>query len=439
MRARFQKYGIWILIALLLVGGGYFWLSNRPAKASPYQTVRVERGDLSVLVSGDGTVESRQSATLFWQVSGVVEAVNVKIGDKVQKGHVLATLEKSSLPQNVLLAEADLQDAQRQLEELLHSNTPAVQAWIALQEAQDAYDKAKRYYDSLFQPYEYDILQWRTVTFTIPGPVPQTITRTVPMLKTVKIKEADEETKADAKADLDLKAAQLEDARRAYERLKDGPDVVQLTSLQARIAAAQATLDLARITAPFEGTITQVEILPGDPVTPGSLAFRLDDLSHLYVRVNLSELDINAVHEGQEVTIKLDGVPGREYHGAVVETSRVGVTVGNTIYFPIKVEFTDADEQVRVGMSATVDVLVRQISDVLLVPNRAVRLVDGKYTVYVLKQDQVEPLEIRLGPSGGTMSVLLSENLREGDLLVLNPPLAPQPGQGPPPFIRRGR
>jgi hypothetical protein len=56
-----------------------------------------------------------------------------------------------------------------------------------------------------------------------------------------------------------------------------------------------------------------------------------------------------------------------------------------------------------------------------------------------LKQDQVQPLEIRLGPSGETMSVLLSENLKEGDLLVLNPPLAPRPGQGPPPFVRGGR
>ncbi len=439
MRAWWQKFFIWIMMVMIVSGGGYLWWRLRHTGAPPYQTVRVERGDLSVLVSGDGVVESRQSATLFWQISGVVEEVNVRIGDRVRKGDVLGTLEKSSLPQNVLLAEADLQSAQRQLEELLQSNTPAVQAWIALQKAQDAYDQAKRYYDSLFHPYSYEILQWRRVTFTIPGPVPQTITQTVPTFKTVKIQEADEETKADAKADLDLKAAQLEDARRAYERLKEGPDAVQLALLRARIAAAQATLDLARLLAPFDGIITQVEILPGDPVTPGKLAFRLDDLSHLYVRVNLSELDINAVQVGQRVTIKLDGVPGKEYHGVVVETGKVGITVGQSIYFPIKVEFTDADEQVRVGMSATVDVLVRQISDALLVPNRAVRLVDGRYTVYLLKQNQLQPLEIRLGPSGETMSVLLSENLKEGDLLVLNPPLAPRPGQGPPPFVTGGR
>lgn len=117
----------------------------------------------------------------------------------------------------------------------------------------------------------------------------------------------------------------------------------------------------------------------------------------------------------------------------------MGTLQNQVVTFNVKVEITDADEQVRPGMSATVQILVREIPDVLLVPNRAVRLVDGKYTVYVLRQDQVQPIEIRLGSSGDTMSMLLSDNLQEGDLLVLNPPLSPRPGQGPPPFVRGGR
>lgn len=438
MRLLLRKYGGWLLLTMLIVVVGY-WFAARPRDAISYQTVKVERGTLIATVSGDGYIQPRQSAVLTWQVSGVVEKVNVGLGDQVRKDQVLATLEKGSLPQSVLLAEADLVDAQRRLEDLLQSNTPAVQAWIALQNAQEAYDKAKRYYESLFKPYTYEILSFRTVTFTIPFPTPQTVTRKVPVLKTVNIQEADDEAKTDAKADLDLKAAQLEDARRAYERLKEGPDAVQLASLQARIAAAQATLNLTRLTAPFDGIITQVHVLPGDPVTPGTLAFRIDDLSHLYIEVGISEVDINAVQEGQEVTITLDGAPGKEYHGKVVEVGKVGTLQNQVVTFNVKVEITDADEQVRPGMSATVQILVREIPDVLLVPNRAVRLVDGKYTVYVLRQDQVQPIEIRLGSSGDTMSMLLSDNLQEGDLLVLNPPLSPRPGQGPPPFVRGGR
>ncbi|MFO3795735.1 MAG: efflux RND transporter periplasmic adaptor subunit, partial [Anaerolineales bacterium] len=340
------RYGRWILVGMVGIVALY-WFLQRPATSSPYQTAKVERGDLAVTVTGEGSVQAKQSANLFWQVSGVVEKVNIKLGDQVRKDDVLATLERESLPQSILLAEADLAEAQRQLDDLLQTNTPAIQAWIALRNAQEAYDKAKRYYDSLFQPYSYEILTWKTVTFTIPLPTPQTMTRTVPAFKTVHVQEADEKTKADAKADLDLKAAQLEDARRAYERLKEGPDAVQLASLQARIAADQAILNTARITAPFEGIVTQLNIQPGDLVTPGTFALRIDNLSHLYVNVSVSEIDVNQIREGQEAIVTLDGVPGREYRGKIIEVSRVGTLQGQTVKFGVKVEILDPDENVR--------------------------------------------------------------------------------------------
>ncbi|MFO3796634.1 MAG: hypothetical protein ACK8QZ_05025, partial [Anaerolineales bacterium] len=91
------------------------------------------------------------------------------------------------------------------------------------------------------------------------------------------------------------------------------------------------------------------------------------------------------------------------------------------------------------GMSATAKIVTQRLQNVLLIPNRAIRLVDGKYTVYVLRQDKIQPLEIQLGPSGETMSALLGENLQEGELIVLNPPANFRPEQGPPPFVRSRR
>nr|BAL54371.1 hypothetical conserved protein [uncultured Chloroflexota bacterium] len=433
--SRIGKYKIWILAAVIAALAIY-WYLQRPAPSPSYQTARVERGTLTATVIADGSIRARQSAVLAWQVSGIVEKVQVKIGDAVRKDEVLATLKRDSLPQNVLLAESDLASAQRELENLLHSNTQAVQAWIALRDAQDAYDKAKRYYDALFKPYTYEILTWRKVTFTIPFPTPTTITRTVPMFKTVHLQEADEETKADAKADLDLKAAQLEDARRNYERLKDGPDAVLLSSLQARIAAAQATLNLARLSAPFDGIVTQVLIQPNDLVTPGTLAFRIDDLSTLYLEVNVSEIDINQIKEGQTATITLDGAPGKSYRGTVVEIGRVGESDGQTIQFKVRLSLDDPDENVRPGMSATARITLETFENVLLVPNRAIRLIEGKYTVYVLRQGEAQPVQVELGPSGETMTLLLSNTIQEGDLLVLNPPLDNRNQNGPPPFVR---
>ncbi len=422
----FKRLWLWIFLALVLIGGGLYVSRSRAASNQPnYQTVRVERGNLTVTVGATGTVRARQTALLTWQTNGIVENVFVTVGDEVKKDQVLANLLRTSLSQQIILAEADLVSAQRELEDLLNSKTPTVQAWIALREAQKAYDKAKDYYDSLFEPRTYTIVVYKTI-----GRFPNV--RRVPELKTVKSDRADDETIAKAKDNLDLLAAQLEDAKRNYERLKDGPDAVRLVSLEAKIAAAQAALNMARITAPFDGLVTQANVLPGDVVSPGLLAFRIDDLSHLYVDVNVSEIDIVEIQEGQNVVLTFDALPEKEYHGVVAEVSRAAVQQGTT-NFPITVELIDADEQVRPGMTAAVNIIVRQLENVLLVPNRAVRLVDGKYTVYVLRQGQLQAVPIRLGASGETMSMLEEGALQEGDELVLNPPISfgPERGRGP--------
>jgi HlyD family secretion protein len=424
----FKRFWLWMLLLLVLIGGGLYVSRSRAASSQPvYQTVRVERGNLTVTVGATGTVRARQTALLTWQTSGIVENVFVKPGDVVKKDQVLANLVRTSLSQQIILAEADLASAQRDLEDLLNSKTPTVQAWIALRDAQDAYDKAKDYYDSLFEPRTYTVVVYKTV-----GRFPNT--RRVPELRTFKSDRADDQTIARAKDNLDLLAARLEDARRNYERLKDGPDAVRLASLQAKIAAAQATLNLARIIAPFDGVITQGNVLPGDVVSPGMSAFRIDDLSHLYVDVNVSEVDIVGIQEGQNVLLTFDAIPSKEYHGVVMKVARAADQSQGTSNFPVTVELSDADEQIRPGMTASVSIVVREIENALLIPNRAVRLVNGKYTVYVLRQGQVEALPIRLGASGETMSVLEGDTLQEGDELVLNPPISFGPGRGGSPF-----
>ena len=74
-----------------------------------------------------------------------------------------------------------------------------------------------------------------------------------------------------AQANLDAADAALADAQRDYDKVKDGPNPDDITVLQNRIAAAQATLAMAKLTAPFAGTITEVDVKPGDQVTPGRL------------------------------------------------------------------------------------------------------------------------------------------------------------------------
>ena len=111
-----------------------------------------------------------------------------------------------------------------------------------------------------------------------------------------------------SEADIALLEAQLADAQREWERLKDGADPDDIAAAESRITALNATINLARLTAPFSGTVTEVNGMIGDQVNAGTLAFRIDDLSHLLVDVQIPEVDINSIRVGQSVDLAFDAI-----------------------------------------------------------------------------------------------------------------------------------
>ncbi|MBN2500329.1 MAG: efflux RND transporter periplasmic adaptor subunit, partial [Anaerolineales bacterium] len=103
--------------------------------------------------------------------------------------------------------------------------------------------------------------------------------------------------------DIAVLEARLADAQREWERVKDGPDPADISIAEANIAAAKATLDSIQLYAPFDGTLTQLFIQPGDQVQPGTLALRVDDLSQILVDLQISEVDVNRIQPGLPVVL----------------------------------------------------------------------------------------------------------------------------------------
>jgi HlyD family secretion protein len=405
--ARFSRR-TWIIIAvvgvvLLIVIAGSLGGED---PAAQFQTEKVKRGDLVATVGATGTVRARQSAVLNWQTTGVVEDVNVNIGDMVAQNEVLASLDKRTLSQNIILAEADLASAQTALEDLLNSDTARAQAALTLDDAEEAYKKA---YD-----YRMELNGRITITETY-------LDHGIPKVRYYK-GYADKETIADADEKLALAEAQLDDARRAYERVKSGVDSAEVAAAEARVAAAEATLNQARILAPFDGTVTQSGSVEGDQVSAGEIAFRVDDLSHLLVDVQVSEVDINTIQIGQPATLTFDAILGEEYHGEVVEVGQAGDTVQGVVNFTVTIELTDADELVKPGMTVAVNIVVEEKKDVLLISNRAVRLVNDERVVYILVNGLPVQVKVQLGSSSDIQSELVDGDLEEGDEIILNPP-----------------
>ena len=215
---------------------------------------------------------------------------------------------------------------------------------------------------------------------------------------------------------------QLNNAVTTLYELERSPNPDDLAAAQARLLAAQITVDSRLLTAPFAGTITEVDNKPGDQVTPASLAFRLDSLDHLFVDVLVSEVDINSISVGQPVELIFDAILDKQYKGIVNQVAPVGDAIQGVVQFNVTVELTDADENVKPGMTAAVNIIVNQITDVLLVPNRAVRLVNGQRVVYILVNDQLKKVDVTLGASSDTNSQVVTSDLQVGDNVVLNPP-----------------
>jgi HlyD family secretion protein len=399
-----------VLIVVLLAGrrGGQ-------AAEGAFQTTPLQRGDLTATVGATGTIRAAQSALLPWQTSGTVDAVNAQVGESVHKDDVLASLAMDSVPQPVIQAKANLVSAEKALQNAM-SETASAQAAIDLKNAQDAYKKAYDYRLSL------NGKQWiEEVRITYQGG------QQVPVIKWHK-GYVDEATIKEADNSLALRKAELDDAQRNYDRLKNGPDPADVEAARANVEAAKAELNLASIIAPIDGTVTQSSTLPGDHVSTGSPAFRIDDLTALLVDVQVSEVDINSVAAGQPGTLVLDAAPSVTYEGIVDQVAQAGDTSSGAVNFTVTVRMTNADGSVKPGMTAAVNIVVKQVKDQLLVPNRAVRLVDGERVVYVLKNGRAEPVTISLGASSDTSSVLAGGDLTEGDLIIMNPP---RQGGGP--------
>lgn len=454
-----KKSTLVIIIIVVLVVAGFFGFRQiqnaQKAANTAYQTETATRGSLTALVGATGTVRANQTAIMSWQTSGQIGEIFVKVGDTVVKDAPLASLLKSSLSQSVILADADLVTAQQNLKTLKESDVARAQAELALANAQEALKKANDQRSSKDYQRASDL----------------TIDEARTNLELAKLKEKDTRETYDifddrpindpsrlnsysawinaqrdlqkAQANLDyllgapdtleveladanvaVAEANLKDAQQEWERIKDGPAPEDIRAAEARIAAIEATLATTSLRAPFAGTITDASSKIGDQVTPGTQSFRIDDLSAQLVDVQISEVDINRVQVDQPVHLSFDAIQGKTYTGTVVEVGQVGSTVGGVVNFDVVIRLEDADEQVLSGMTAAVNIVVNQLDNVLLVPNRAVRLLDGNRVVYVLRGFVPTPVQIEIGAVSDSNSEVTGGDLKEGDVLVLNPPTA---------------
>ena len=337
-----KTISLFVLASLLLAA-----CSSPAAPTSEATPLPIVQADDTLIA--EGRVEPIRYAEIAFNASGAVSEVLVKEGERVKQGQPLIRLGGES-DTNYAAAQLELAEAQKSLNDLANSSgSDLAQAVIDLKDAREAFDKADNYLRYLQNSQK--IPQSETRTFLVPssrgyeyrfnfrnfkGPAPQ-------------------DWIIEAENDAALKKAALDDAQRAYDRLKGGADSAQLPVLEARLNAAKAGVSAFTVIAPFDGVVAKLSARQGATINAGEIAVTVADFSSWIVKTtDLTELDVVTVKEGEQTTITLDALPDLTLNGEIESIGQTYEEKQGDIVYEVMVVLKDANPSLRWGMTATV-------------------------------------------------------------------------------------
>ena len=420
-----RKVLYWVagLVIVVLIAGFAYTRLNRPRfrsfRAAPNAaaqriTSKVVSLDLTENVQASGSLEAQPSASLTWNTGGVVDTINVKAGDQVKAGDVLMKLKTTSVDSSIISAQSDLVTSQKDLQDVLNtSDTSLAQAVVDLKNAQEAYDKAEKYLNYLQSSDK--IPQTNVNAYT------ETKSNSWMYIYKTKLFKgpAPEDWIVTAQNDLALKKAQLEEAQRTYDHYKDGPNAQDVAAAQAKVDAAQATVDSMSVIAPFDGEVLYTESQPGDVVATGVAAVDIANLNHLYIDALVDESDIASVQVGAPITATLDAVPDLQLTGQVAAINPVGQKDSGLVKYTVRIAIDKAAGQdfLPLGATANVTIQVKPAATALGVPTSFVQN-DGKseYVMVVQPDGSAKRVDVVTGTIVGD-NVVVTGNLKVGDVL----------------------
>ncbi|MBK9927580.1 MAG: efflux RND transporter periplasmic adaptor subunit [Anaerolineales bacterium] len=457
-----------VVLAIVLSMTGYYYSKSKSTNAiqATLETSTIGTGDIILSASGLGTLIPSEEVSFGFDNSGKVEEVLVKLGDTVEAGQVLATQENSTIaleykraeanlaalssPSAIASAEQAMFDAKETLvsakdtyqhmigPDLLIAQENEQQAQLKVQAAKDAVGQdasdenkqlltiaetalentekilaqAKRDYEGkyLFQEYYFPVRNDNGIT----------IDRQVFAPTEAEI--------ATAQAAYELAKANLSDAQNYLDILNgtkttsDVP-VSSFTSItEAKIAfdQAKADLDATELIAPISGTITSVSINPGENVGTSAI-ITISNMSQPYVvDAYLDETDWDKAKVGYTANVTFDLLPDSTYPGKIIRVYPALDDSSGTSLVHILVQLDNKiNVNIPAGATVSVDVTGGEALDVVVVPTSALKEVDGKYTVYLMKNGQPVEQKVEIGIQD-ILNAEVQSGLQTGDVVLTN-------------------
>jgi HlyD family secretion protein len=395
-----------VAAVLVVAGWFYYWQAQKQTSAAPvYVTEALRKGNLTLTVSANGTLQPTRAVNIGSELSGTVKRVLVDVNDRVKTGQVLVELDTAKLNDQVLRSRAALAASQAQL----------AQAGATVKETQSS------------------LARFEEVARLSGGKVPS--------------------------------AAELDAARAAVERAvaAEASARANVASARATLATDETNLSKASIRSPIDGVVLSRSVDPGNAVAASLQAVTLfsvaEDLSQLRLEVSVDEADVGSVKAGQKASFTVSAYPARRYPATINRVAFGSTKTDNVVTYVTTLDVDNSDLSLRPGMTAAATIVATERNDVLLVPNTALRFsptttdataarsgssstvlstlmprmprsttprratetnggAPGLRQIWVLKDGQAVAQEVKTGISDGRHTEVTGEGLAEGLAII---------------------
>lgn len=355
-----------ILAILIVFAVGLFFVTRKDnQQEAQIQTSTVERGTIVSTISASGTILTADISPITTSATGIVKEVYVQDGEVVTKGQKIAEIELDST------------GAQKNASAYASYISSANSLNVAKNNLRSTTASLEKVYDEI-KGHDSD------ETFS----------------------QKETRTKAEVAKD------------NAYDGVK---------SAEANLAAASLSYRTSSpiITTPSSGTITNITFVPGmtlfatstDSTSSGSQVAVIETKGVPLASVNVSEIDVSRVLQGQKATITLDAISDKTFTGKVVSVDKLGTTTSGVTNYPVIIQFDSEANEILPNMAASANIIIETKSDVLLVPATAVKGEVGQYYVATLLDDLQQNVSVEVGISSDTQTEIIS-GLSEGDVVV---------------------
>ncbi|MEZ0575248.1 efflux RND transporter periplasmic adaptor subunit [Halodesulfovibrio aestuarii] len=387
-----------VLITVLLISGAVWFISvqQKGSSIKVLQTVQVQRGSVSVQLKSTGIVQPQVGAVVKTgtRATGEIERMLVHVGDKVEKGVLIAKIDDREERAAYLIQEAALRQAQA---ELVNVNKTYP---LQIEQAQATLNGslAKR---------RYTYLTWQRRTALVATGV----------LEQASLDEAYQDyVVAVTQAKADKEALRLVEENYATAIINA---VEAVASAQAELENANIQISYTEIYAPITGLVSQVTAQEGETVVAGLQVANLItilDPTRLEMLIYVDETDVGTVTSGMAVNFTVDAYPNVIFRGTVSQIYPEAVVQDNIVYYQALVPLSpETAIQLRPEMTTQCSIITKEIDSVLVVPNDAIKWVDGKKYIYIVDEnDRATPVSPELGVMGENNTEIVS-GIKEGD------------------------